>query len=146
MYFPGQPGGSYDPVPEQQNMQQERVVGSAYWDLRQSRLISRGSGVGYTWPRSSSTTHETSFLISFFFSSAKWEQWISSQRGWVFWTDPGQGRMTAQPPLSFLLGKQAVLPKMAACGGCSYPAPLNSYVWWFKCELLCLNSVLVSYG
>lgn len=47
-------------------MDQERVVGSAYWDLRHSRLISRGSGVGYTWPSSSSTTHETGFLISFF--------------------------------------------------------------------------------
>lgn len=52
-------------------MDQERVVGSAYWDLRHSRLISRGSGVGYTWPSSSSTTHETGFLISFFFLICK---------------------------------------------------------------------------
>lgn len=52
-------------------MDQERVVGSAYWDLRQSRLISRDSGVGYTWPSSSSTAHETGFLISFFFFFCK---------------------------------------------------------------------------
>lgn len=53
-------------------MDQERVVGSTYWDLRQSRLINSDSGVGYTWSSSSSTAHETGFLISFFFS-ARWE-------------------------------------------------------------------------
>lgn len=52
-------------------MDQEGVVGSVYWDLRQSRLIIRDSGVGYTWLHSSSTTHETGFLISFFFLACK---------------------------------------------------------------------------
>lgn len=144
MSFPGQPGEAMTLSPEQQNMDQERVVGSAYWDLRHSRLISRGSGVGYTWPSSSSTTHETGFLISFFFLIRKMGTTALSQRGWVLQTDPGQGRTMGQPPLSLLLEKQAVLPTMAACGGCSYPVLLNSYVWWFKCEPLCFNSVLGS--
>lgn len=49
-------------------MNQEGVVGSVYWDLRQFRLIIRDSGVGYMWLHFSLTTHESGFLISFFFS------------------------------------------------------------------------------